>query len=220
MEKRRSITVTYAQSIDGRIATVTGDSRWISGNRTLRLAHRLRSSHDCILVGIGTVIRDDPELSCRLRGRPSPVRVIFDTSLSIPRDSKIVRTADSYRTLILTSESAPDEKRAFLEDRKISVITVAEERPGHIDIAKALECLSALGMNTVLVEGGSKIITSFISSGYVSRLVVVTAPLVIGEGTPSIGDLGVTRLQDALRLKTRRMRNLGRDLVWEFDFER
>ena len=219
MEKSPLVTVTYAQSVDGRIATAAGESQWISGPRTLRLAHKLRSSHDCILVGIGTVKRDDPELSCRLRGRPSPVRVIFDTSLSIPRDSKIVRTAGSYRTLILTSESAPGDKSAFLEERGISVITVEVTRPGYIDVARALQRLEGLGLRRVLVEGGSGIITSFILSGFVTRLIVVTAPLIIGEGTPAVGNLGVKKLQDAYRLRTRRMRKDGKDMVWELCFE-
>ena len=97
------ITVSYAQSVDGRIATSTGESRWISCSRTLTLAHRLRRDHEVILVGIGTVLKDDPELSCRLkRSSPSPVRVILDSRLRLPVDSTIVRTCRTYRTIVYT----------------------------------------------------------------------------------------------------------------------
>ncbi len=215
MKKKPFVTLSYAQSIDGRIATVTGDSQWISGDETLQLAQRLRSIHDGILIGVGTVLRDDPELSCRIPNARAPVRIILDSKLSIPIDSKIVKTADRYKTLVLTTDKAPGKKVKILSEQKLKITVLENDTKGYIDLRKALNYLAGMGLENVLVEGGSKVITSFLSLGHVSKLVIVTAPIIIGEGISAVGDLGVRNLNDALKLKGAGVKKMGRDIVWE-----
>jgi riboflavin-specific deaminase-like protein len=210
-----SVTVTCAQSLDGRIATLSGDSQWISGEATLRLSHRLRKSHDGILVGIGTVRRDDPELSCRLVRGGSPVRVILDAGLSISMESKIVRSVDRYETVIFCAPGADEARAERLRARGVRVAAVQEDGEGRLDIPEVLSTLASQGLQTLLVEGGSQVITSFLRAGRVDRMVLVSAPIIIGEGIATVGDLGVRELSEALRLRTTRVRRMGEDLVWE-----
>ena len=241
MKTTPRITVSYAQSLDGRIATSTGDSRWISCPRTLTLAHRLRRDHEVILVGIGTVLRDDPELSCRLKGRNrSPVRVILDSHLRLPPESKILRTAGTYRTIVYTLETsihreAPDAAvvdimtgsaaadaaagRARLEQAGIEIREVEADSRGRVSVSGVVEDLAHRGFRSIFVEGGAQVITSFLRSGLVHRMVVVTAPVIIGRGVEAIGELGITELSRALRPRRTRVRRLGTDRVWELEFD-
>lgn len=212
------VTVSYAQSIDGKIATSAGLSQWISGPGSLKLAHRLRRDNDAILVGVGTVLKDDPELTCRLKGCVSPTRVVFDSHLRVPLDCRIITTALQPPSIVLTSEAASQVKKRQLEDRGSEVRMFAADEQGRVPVKEALESLSASGIGRVLVEGGGGLITSFLRAGVVNRMLIVTAPLIIGDGISAVGDLGVADLKDALRPKRFKRRKLGSDLVWEFDF--
>jgi riboflavin biosynthesis pyrimidine reductase len=246
------ITVSYAQSLDGRIATSTGDSRWISCPQTLTLAHRLRRDHEVILAGIGTVLRDDPELSCRLkRPAPSPVRVILDSLLRLPLDSTIVRTSGTYRTIVYTLDAAAAAQRATtaaaataadssaeadveadngpagtvsgdrrvkLEQAGVQVCPVQSDELGRVSVAAVVDDLAGKGFRRIFVEGGAAIITSFLRAGLVHRMVVVTAPIIIGRGVEAVGELGITSLAEALRPQRSRVRRLGTDRVWELFF--
>ncbi len=213
--------MSWAQSIDGRIATLTGDSRWISGNETLELAHRLRERNGAIVAGIGTVLRDDPELSCRLEdARSQPLRVVLDSRLRFPLESRIAATADRFPTLVVTTGRGAAEaagKVRQLRDSGISVAEAAEDADGRVDIEGALRILRELGIDGVFVEGGAAVITSFLTRRLVSRLVIVIAPLLIGEGVSAVGDLGVRRLADACRLVSRDFRFHGADGVWDLE---
>jgi riboflavin biosynthesis pyrimidine reductase len=243
MKPTPRITVSYAQSLDGRIATTTGDSRWISCPRTLTLAHRLRRDHQVIVVGIGTVLRDDPELSCRLSGRSrSPVRVILDSHLRLPVDSTILRTCKTYRTIVYTlsqssfseagaaavvdviksegkSTAAAADRRAVLEQAGIEVYEVQADDQGWVSVEQVVANLSERGFRSIFVEGGAQVITSFLRKGLVHRMVVVTAPVIIGRGVEAIGELGITTLAQALRPRRSRVRRLGTDRVWELIFD-
>jgi 5-amino-6-(5-phosphoribosylamino)uracil reductase/diaminohydroxyphosphoribosylaminopyrimidine deaminase/5-amino-6-(5-phosphoribosylamino)uracil reductase len=219
MERIPRITVSYAQSLDGRIATATGDSRWISGPSTLRLAHRLRRDHEVILVGIGTVLRDDPELTCRLPGGRSPVRVVLDSSLRLPPDSRLARGAVELPTLAFAAEGAPAERRAALEALGVRVVESPPEEKGCIPLRWAVEHLAGMGYASLFVEGGARVITSFLRQRLVHRLLVVVAPLLIGQGVEAVGDLGVRALAEALRPTRSRVRRFGEDLVWDLEFD-
>ncbi len=219
MQRIPRITLSYAQSLDGRLATATGDSRWISGERTLTLAHKLRRENQVILVGIGTVLRDDPELSCRLKRRvTSPVRVVLDSRLRIPLDSTIARTCSSYRTLVYTTPEADAQKRSRLEQAGVQVVALQPNEEGRVAVEGVVEDLAAQGFGSVFVEGGARIITSFLRAGLVHRMLVVVAPLFIGRGIEAVGDLGIEKLEQALRPQLRKVRRLGNDLVWELIF--
>jgi riboflavin-specific deaminase-like protein len=213
--KDLAVTLTYAQSLDGRIATLTGESRWISGSGTIRLAHELRARHHGILVGSGTALRDDPELTCRIPGRGSPLRIVLDSRLSIPLGSNLVKTAPIHKTLFLTTARAPVDKARLLAERGAEVASVGTDSRGRVDLREALGVLAKRGVGTLLVEGGSSVITSFLREGFVHRLVVVVAPLVIGEGVPAVGDLEVRSLSEALRFEPVKLSAEGDDIVWE-----
>jgi riboflavin-specific deaminase-like protein len=242
MKTTPRITVSYAQSLDGRIATATGDSRWISCSRTLTLAHRLRRDHEVILVGIGTVLRDDPELSCRLkRSSRSPVRVILDSRLRLPPDSTIVRTCKTYRTIVYTLEDTADSgaegaavvdimagtaasdaaagRRVDLERAGVEVCEAGADAQGRVSVVDVVEDLANRGFRSIFVEGGGQVITSFLRAGLVHRMIVITAPLLIGRGVEAIGELGTASLAQALRPRRSRVRRLGSDRVWELIFD-
>ena len=213
--------MSYAQSLDGRIATVTGESRWISGPSTLRLAHRLRRDNEVILVGIGTVLRDDPQLTSRLPGARarSPARVVLDSALRLPPESKLAQGARELPTMAFAASGAPAARRAALEALGVRIVESPPDQEGQIPLAWALEHLAGLGYASLFVEGGSRVITSFLRLGLVHRLLVVVAPLLIGEGIPAIGELGVRKLDQALRPARCRVRRFGPERVWDMEFD-
>jgi len=224
MSQRPEITITFAQSLDGCIATSTGDSRWISSDETLRLAHELRAEADAVLVGAGTVRADNPRLTCRISGRNSPLRVVLDGRLSLPTDSIVITTAVETPTYVIASQRAvatQEKKVAQLTANGVRILTLpgGDERsstgPDSLSLAAVLELLAAEGIQRLLIEGGSGIITSFLHEGLFDRVVLVTAPLVIGSGIAAVGDMGVRKLDSALRLRPTTPRLLGPDLVWE-----
>ncbi len=210
------VTIKFAQSLDGRIATSTGDSQWISCEASLRFAHRLRRDHDAILVGIGTVLADDPELTVRLvRGR-DPVRIVIDSRLRIPLTARVFSDGAATHTVVATSETSDPNKAREIERLGARVMRVAPtaEHSG-INITRLLEELGGRGIESVLVEGGKGIITSMLAARAVDRLVVVIAPKVIGKGTEAIGDLGITRLNEAITFTSVRTRRLGLDIIFD-----
>jgi riboflavin biosynthesis pyrimidine reductase len=226
-----TVLVSYAQSLDGKIAMLSGQSQWISGPDTLNLAHELRGESDAILVGVGTVLSDDPELTCRLSECQSPVRVILDSRLRTPLDSRIAQTAKSYETVVLTTTAYGNSERArSLEALGVRVETVPEEtepeestpaaenasaETASISVPAVYERLGALGHKRLFIEGGSRVITAFYRAGLIHRVVLVIAPILIGEGIPAVGELGIARMKDAMRLQTVRQTQMGEDLVWE-----
>jgi riboflavin-specific deaminase-like protein len=218
MARRLKVTLSYAQSIDGRIATASGESRWISGPATLRLAQTLRKTHEVILVGIGTVLRDDPELTCRLRGCASPVRVVLDSRLRLPLESAVVRTIDRAPTVAVAVSGVDPAARERLEAAGVQVAVVPADDAGRPALPGLVEFLEGQGYRSLFVEGGGAVITSFLRARLVDRLVVVTAPVLIGSGVAAVGDLGVEHLSEALRPDRARVRRAGADLVWELAF--
>ncbi len=170
-------------------------------------------------MGIGTVLCDNPELTCRIPHKISPVRIILDSKLSIPLKSKIVQTAPLYKTLILTTERAPQTKFEKLVKSGLDIIVVHQTSDGYIELKDALHLLMERGIETILVEGGSKVITSFLKLRLVSKLIITVAPIFIGEGVSAIGDIGIRNIQEVLKPKTIRVKKMEKDLVWELNFE-
>ena len=210
---RPAVTVHYAQTIDGRIAARTGDARWVSGESSLRLAHELRASHDAVMVGIGTVLADDPRLTVRLVEGRSPIRVIVDSRLRVPTTAKALvdRTA---RTIVATTPMASQERARAIHAAGGEVLRAHADETGGVDLADLLRRLRGIGIGSLLIEGGHGIITSALRDHVVDRLTVCIAPKVIGEGVAAVGDLHIDYLREALTFSHARFVTCGEDLIF------
>jgi diaminohydroxyphosphoribosylaminopyrimidine deaminase/5-amino-6-(5-phosphoribosylamino)uracil reductase len=210
---RPFVTLKFAQTVDGRIATAAGNSRWISSETSLRLAHKERSLHDAVLVGIGTVLSDDPELTVRrVRGK-NPTRIILDASLRIPLQAKIFESRKTATTVVATALRGDSKKKERLAGMGIETITIEADRNGHLSLPKLLQVLGEKGISSLLVEGGASVITSFLRQGLAQRLLAVIAPKIIGRGVEAVGDLGIKEVDRAIRLDLRKVSRLGDDVV-------
>jgi 3,4-dihydroxy 2-butanone 4-phosphate synthase/GTP cyclohydrolase II len=210
---RPFVTVHYAQTIDGRIASRTGDARWVSGDRALRIAHELRAAHEAVLVGIGTVLADDPRLTVRLVPGDSPTRVIVDSRLRIPLDANLLKTSEA-RTIVATTTGASDERAAAIRARGAEVLRVKSDADGRADLRDLLGRLRTAGVRSLLIEGGRGIITSALRDRLVDRLTVCIAPKVIGEGIAAVGDLHIDRLRDAVTFERAGFIAVGDDILF------
>jgi len=209
------VTLKFAQSIDGKIATSTGHSRWISSEPSRVFAHRLRSLHDAILVGSGTIVKDDPELTCRLvRGR-DPLRVVVDSRLEIGPRARVFQGQQRARTLVFTTAGHDRKKRALLADAGIEV-RVAGRR--QVDLAAVLEELGRREISSLLVEGGAGVLTSFIRERLADRLIVISAPKIFGKGLDAIGELAVKTVDQAVPLDIRRVSRRSGDIIVDARF--
>ena len=210
---RPAVTVHYAQTIDGRIAARNGDAHWVSGESSLRLAHELRASHDAIMVGIGTVLADDPRLTVRLVDGHSPIRVIVDSTLRVPLSSNVF-TDRTARTIIATTPKAPQARARAIKAAGGEVLRAHADENGAVDLADLLKRLRGLGIGSLLIEGGRGIITSALRGHLVDRLTVCIAPKVIGEGVAAVGDLNIDYLREALTFSRARFVTCGEDLIF------
>jgi GTP cyclohydrolase II len=210
---RPLVTVHYAQTIDGRIAARTGDARYVSGESSLRLAHELRAANDAVLVGIGTVLADDPRLTVRLVTGPSPIRVIVDSRLRIPLEANVL-TDHAATTIVATTQTSPEAKAAAIRSHGAVVLRARAASDGTVDLADLLRRLRGRDVRTLLIEGGRGMITSALRDGVVDRLTVCIAPKVIGEGISAVGDLNVDYLRDAMTFSHSRFIACGEDVVF------
>jgi 3,4-dihydroxy 2-butanone 4-phosphate synthase/GTP cyclohydrolase II len=208
---RPAVVVKLAQSLDGRIATASGDSKWISSDEERRLSHALRAACDAVLVGAGTVVQDDPLLTVREVPGASPIRVVVDSGLRVPLDSQLF--GDDGSTLVLTTAASDPEARDALRNAGAGVEVVAADRDGRVDLHAGLARLREMGMEVVLVEGGATLVTALLAAELVDRLIVSVAPLVIGAGTDAVGELGTQRVADAVTLTNRTVATAGDDIV-------
>jgi 3,4-dihydroxy 2-butanone 4-phosphate synthase/GTP cyclohydrolase II len=214
--ERPYVVLKYAQTLDGRIATATGDARWISGVPERRVSHAMRAACDAVMVGIGTVLRDDPRLTVRMVPGASPIRVILDSRLRVPPQAAVL-DPDAVTIVLTTSRSSP-ARRAALRERRIRV-EVVREGPDGVDLREALALLSELGVRSLLVEGGARVITSLLRDRSVDRVVMALAPLLLGKGTEAVGDLGIAEVMDALRLVNPTRHAAGNDLLIAADLD-
>jgi diaminohydroxyphosphoribosylaminopyrimidine deaminase / 5-amino-6-(5-phosphoribosylamino)uracil reductase len=201
---RPFVTLKLATSLDGRIATRSNESRWITGPAARDRAHALRASHDAIMVGSGTVTADDPQLTCRLPGlsKRSPVRIVIDRRLAISSDTRLVADAKQVPTWVITLPSADRARRPALLDRGVVVIEVGADAGGGIDFAAALAALGERGITRLLVEGGGQLAAALARARLVDALVWVHAPLLIGgDGIPAVAGLDLEILAHAPRFE-------------------
>jgi diaminohydroxyphosphoribosylaminopyrimidine deaminase/5-amino-6-(5-phosphoribosylamino)uracil reductase len=212
------VTLKIGMSLDGKTATRTGEARWITGEAARRRVHELRNTVDAVLVGIGTVLADDPDLTTRLPGTDcrNPDRVVIDTHLRIPSKAKILAHRGRARTILVAGPNAAPARVLELREMGAEVVVVDGGRR-RVSMPAAMQALAGLGITSVLVEGGSEIAASSLEAGIVDKVVFFIAPLLIGgrEAPPVIGGRGVAALADAVRLRGVRWEGVGDDIMVE-----
>jgi diaminohydroxyphosphoribosylaminopyrimidine deaminase/5-amino-6-(5-phosphoribosylamino)uracil reductase len=205
-----------ASSLDGRIATATGESRWITGEAARADGQRLRAIHDGILVGANTVALDDPELTCRLPGlqRYSPIRIVLDSKARLSPDSRLARTARETPVWLLCTPDAPAEARQALRSMGVEVVVVEADRGGRVDVRAAAEALGKRQLRCVLIEGGGAVAAAFLGAGLVDRVTAYQAGLLLGADSRSaVAPLGLEKLGFAPRFALVSSRALEGDVV-------
>jgi 3,4-dihydroxy 2-butanone 4-phosphate synthase/GTP cyclohydrolase II len=213
---RPNVLLKYAQTIDGRIATQTGDARWISGEPERRVAHAMRAGCDAVLVGARTMLQDDPQLTVRMVPGASPLRVVLDSTLRTPLTANVL--SDDAATLIVCRPDADPARRRALASTSVMVREVAAG-PEGLRIMDVLRLLRSLGVASLLVEGGGRVITSMLRSGAVDRVVLSVSPTIIGAGVDAVGPLGISRVSEGIRLVNRSVYLAGDDVLFGFDVE-
>jgi diaminohydroxyphosphoribosylaminopyrimidine deaminase/5-amino-6-(5-phosphoribosylamino)uracil reductase len=215
---RPFVTLKAAVSLDGKIATVTGESRWITGEEARRRVHEMRNEVDAVLVGIGTILRDDPLLTTRLGipGQRDPVRVIVDNLARLPVKARVINPASAALTLVAVGPKAPASKVERLREAGVTVLVLEQSGP-RISLAALMQALAAREITSVLIEGGGEIHASALAEGIVDKVAFLLAPILIGGKTaPSaLGGPGIEKLADAVRLRDVRFTPLGEDLLVE-----
>jgi 5-amino-6-(5-phosphoribosylamino)uracil reductase/diaminohydroxyphosphoribosylaminopyrimidine deaminase/5-amino-6-(5-phosphoribosylamino)uracil reductase len=208
-----TITISYAQTVDGRLATSSGSSQWISSPESLRFAHALRSEHDAVVVGAGTVCKDDPRLTVRLVPGRDPLRVIVDSTLRTPLSAAVLANGAAKGTILAATERVPTGQCARARSLGATVLQLPGDAKGRVDLGALLSELDARGVESVLVEGGAALITSFLCNRLVDRLAVCIAPKILGSGIEAIGDLGICHLTDSLTLTNISVVPSGVDII-------
>lgn len=213
--KEPFVILKIAQSLDGKIATSTGESKWITGKDSRRYAHRLRSEVDVVLVGIGTVLKDNPSLTSRIKGGRNPYRIIVDSKLRIPLNAKVLKHKD-HKTIIAAIQNTQKKKIDMLKNLGIQVLTI-KDKEGKVDLSALMKELGKLNMVSIMIEGGSSINASALLSGIVDKIMVFIAPIIIGgtDAITSVGEKSPTLLKDAIRIKEPQVKKIGRDVLLE-----
>ncbi len=210
---RPHVTVSYAQTIDGRLATCTGSSQWISCPDSLGFSHGLRAKHDAIMVGVGTILADDPRLTVRLASGKDPLRVVVDSTLRTPLDAAVISDGAASGTILAVTENAPDDRRREAADLGARVLESPTDSAGRVDLEALLSELAAMDVRSVMVEGGAGLITALLRGRLVDRLAVCIAPKILGSGIEAVGDLGISDLADSVTLDDVSVIPYGTDLI-------
>ncbi|MFN6252775.1 MAG: bifunctional diaminohydroxyphosphoribosylaminopyrimidine deaminase/5-amino-6-(5-phosphoribosylamino)uracil reductase RibD [Acetobacteraceae bacterium] len=214
------VTLKLASTLDGRIATATGESRWITGEAARREVHALRARHDAILVGSGTVLADDPDLTCRIPGmeRVPMLRVVADARLRTSPSARLVQSAGVAPVLVITAPGHPPAAQAPFMEAGADIVTVPAHAAGGLDLPSLLRALGRRGVTRVLAEGGSGLAAALLRQGLVDRLVWFHAPAVMGgDGHPALEGLRLAALSAMPRFRRTAHRALGDDMLSEFE---
>ncbi len=220
--KRPFSIIKCATTLDGRIATRTGDSRWVSGKESRKFVHRIRHAVDAIMVGINTVEKDDPSLTTRLENELDyfrtldPTRIILDTHLRISEKAKLLQLDSDSETIIVTGNSVSEEKKKRIEKRGIRFVE-AEVADGLIDLDSLMDLLGDLGITSLLIEGGSRVFASALSAGIVEKIIFFFAPKIMGgdDGIPVCKGPGATTMNNCIQVKDIQIQRFGDDVMIE-----
>lgn len=209
------VTLKMALTLDGRIATRGGVSKWITGEKARRYVHRMRGVVDAVIVGVGTILKDDPHLTTRLVKGKNPHRVVVDKTLKIPLNANVFNLPSGVRLFLATTQKASRERIEGVRGKGAEVI-VLPEKEGGVDMGRLMLELGKRGIMELMCEGGSSVATSAIRGGIIDKVVLFYAPRFFGgEGLPLFGDIGIKGLKDAIRLKEVEVKRLGEDIVVE-----
>ena len=210
------VAMKTAMTLDGKIATRTGDSKWITGAEARAYVHELRHRFMAIVVGIGTAVADDPLLNCRIEGRGvrQPIRVVVDSNARLSLDSQLVKTAGEYRTIVAHTRFAPEERVKALREAGVEML-LCKEKEGLVDVRNLLELLGQSGIDSILLEGGGSLNYTFLAEGLADELYAFIAPKIVGgmnAKTPVEG-AGMEKMADAINLELENVLNVGHDVL-------
>ncbi|MCL1989782.1 MAG: bifunctional diaminohydroxyphosphoribosylaminopyrimidine deaminase/5-amino-6-(5-phosphoribosylamino)uracil reductase RibD [Defluviitaleaceae bacterium] len=215
MHQMPYVVMKYAMTADGKIATHTGASRWITGEEARKKVHEDRHQYTGIMVGVGTVIADDPLLDCRIEGGKNPIRIICDTTLKTPMHSRLIKTAKNIPTVLVTASTEAVKRQPYIE-AGCQLMTVPLQS-GQLDLKVAMKLLAAKGIDSILLEGGAMLNASALEAGVINKVQTYLAPKLFGGVlAPSpIGGTGVDHPDQAYLLKNRKITTLGEDILIE-----
>ena len=210
--KRPFVVLKLAMTLDGKIATQTGDSKYITGREARKYVHQLRSDSDAVMVGINTVTRDNPILDARLVKGKNPTKIIVDSTLKISERAKVLK--DPSKVIIATTNKAPKKKIDKLHQKGIQVI-VLKPKAGLVDLKELMKELGKSGITPIMIEGGAELSGNAIKEGIVDKLLIFTAPKIIGNGLDPIKNLGIKKINKAINLKNIMTERIGKDFLIE-----
>ena len=211
------VSLKSAQTVDGRIADKSGESAWISSLSSRKYVHSLRSHYDAVLVGKGTIEKDDPKLTVRLVEGRNPKRIVLDTNMDIKLNHKIFTKNKDKNLIVITSKRNTGKKRKInkLNSLGATVLFAKEESDEKLNLKSVLKELYKIGITSVLVEGGSQVFTSFVKKNLFDDMLMFISPKILGCGVPVIGNLGIKNLQKSVKAKIGNVEKIGDDILLE-----
>ena len=212
--KRPFVVYKSAMSLDGKIATSTGESQWITCEESRKDSHSLRHIYTGIMVGIGSVLADDPLLNCRMDGGKQPVRIVVDSSLRIPEESRLVQTADTYPLIVATTSKGNEAKKRRLRAYGANVWNMPSDEQGRVDLPGLMKCLGENEVDSLIIEGGGTLAEQALNVGIVDKMIVYIAPQIIGgkDAKTPVEGKGIQCLSDAWKLQEWSSQMMGTDL--------
>jgi diaminohydroxyphosphoribosylaminopyrimidine deaminase/5-amino-6-(5-phosphoribosylamino)uracil reductase len=213
-KRRPFVLLKMALSLDGRIAAAKPGSGWISGEPARALTHRWRNEYDAIMVGAGTIVIDDPRLTCRLEGGRDPIRIVVDAALRTPSQAQVYRLRSSAPTLLITIADNMERARQRYTRRNVEILAV-RAAPEGVDVRSMMRELAARGISKILLEGGSHLAGAVLDAKTVDRVAFFVAPKIFGAGTPAIEGRALTRVRDAIDVAKLRATAVGADWLLE-----
>lgn len=216
VKKEPFVVMKTGMSLDGKIATYSGESKWITEEKSRENVHNLRNELTGIMVGINTVLKDNPQLTCRVNGGRNPIRIIVDSTLKIPIDCKIVNTAKEVETIIATTDKANLDKINSLEDKGVKIIVVPSKN-GKVNLKELMTILGKLKIDSILLEGGGTLNFSALEEGIVDKVKIYIAPKIIGgkDSKTPIEGKGIDNLKDAFKITNLSVSTIGEDILVE-----
>jgi diaminohydroxyphosphoribosylaminopyrimidine deaminase/5-amino-6-(5-phosphoribosylamino)uracil reductase len=210
------VILKCAATLDGCIATRTGDSKWITNPLSRQFVHELRHTVDAVMVGIGTVLQDNPQLTTRLESRKGsdPLRIVLDSGLSIPLDAQLLHLTSDSDTLMVMGRKAPPEKRKSLERLGVRFLALKDSM-GEIDLTALIGKLGEMGVTSLLIEGGSRVNASALRAGIVDKVYMFYAPKICGGGIPVCGGTGVNLMEESIQVTDISVHRFGEDVMIE-----